>query len=179
MSLPQRKWPRMLLLVAGLGCMALYVGWLLAPVVVKSDNLPDSIGMSIGGTPLEAFAGKNDGGARVWLFLGLLLATQWAFLRPMRHGPKGGTGSGRTQWAAIISVAFMTMLLSTGLVATLLELPGWWAKLTFGADGKENAIGQAAILAAMVILWAAWAAVFYVYWKQGDYLTKAGRVAGW
>jgi hypothetical protein len=159
--------------------MGLYVAWLVAPVMVNSDNLPGFMQMSVAGTPVYFFAGDNAGSARLWLFLGLLLVTQWAFLRPMRGGPKGGTGTGRTQWAAIISVAFMTMLLSAGFLAVLLELPNWWVGLTMGADGKGNAPGSAGILVAMLGLWLAWAWLFYVYWKQGDYLTNAGRVIGW
>jgi hypothetical protein len=155
--------------------MVLYVGWLLMPVVVGADRLPGAISMSIGGTPLEFFADNRDEVARVWVFLGILLLTQWAFLRPLRSGPKGGTGSGRTQWAAIIGVALMTMLLSAGFLATLLELPDWWASKQ-GKDSPDYAI---AILCTMLGMWVGWAAVFYIYWRQGDYLTKAGRVIKW
>jgi hypothetical protein len=80
---------------------------------------------------------------------------------------------GRPLKTSIFAAGVMAMLLTTGAIALLLELPNWWQ----GVLGEEkDLLRPFLILGVMAILWAAWACVFWVYWKQGDRYTQLGKM---
>ena len=70
--------------------------------------------------------------------------------------------------AALIAAAFMSMLLTTGLVLTLLEIPNWWC--------YDSLFSMLTCWGGMVLVWAAWAAVFFKYSRQDRPWTRAGRI---
>jgi hypothetical protein len=112
------------------------------------------------------------------LVLGTLLIAQWGFLRP-RHGWTARlTTVARPLKTAVVSAALMAMLLSIGLGSLVLEIPGWWmAFLEYGSDNGSGATwGMIGVWGAMLFLWAFWACVFFVYWRQGDRYTQLGKM---
>ena len=68
-------------------------------------------------------------------------------------------------------LAALLQLLSAGLLATLLEIPNWWDWIYDG-----GLIVLYAIWAVMLLLWIAWAIVFFIYWRQGDRYTQLGKM---
>lgn len=83
------------------------------------------------------------------------------------------THAGRPLKTAVFSAALMATLLTTGATALLLEIPDWWAPLMGGTGRKPFANGWSifAVWSAMLIVWAGWACIFLVYWKQGGIAT--------
>ncbi len=126
--------------------------------------------MGVVGTPVAIISVKDP--LQVFVnnaaFLGVMLLTQWAFLRPVRRAAPHGAGAVRPRWHAVLAVAFVTTLLSTAFVATILEWPDWW-KTVIGADSRFGP----PVLHAMLVAWAGWFVVFFVYFRRGDFLAKA------
>ena len=159
---------RRLLLGGAVACIGLFVAWLLLPLL--GDAMPNFAKWGVVGTPI-ALVRTDDAQtviANNAAFLGLLLLTQWAFLRPVRRGALRGDGSVRPRWHAVAAVAFVAMLLCTALVATVLEMPDWWR----GTLEADNGLGPM-VWYAMLATWAAWFLVFLVYFRKGDFLARA------
>ncbi len=104
---------------------------------------------------------------------GLLLLAQWAFLRPGKDWKVRMLTEGRPLKTSIFAAAMMAMLLTTGAIALLLELPDWWEPVL---GDEEDMVRPFLILAVMGVLWSVWAWVFWVYWKQGDRYTQLGKM---
>lgn len=157
------------LLVAALVCLGLFVGWLLLPLL--GERGPVFAKWGVVGTPLTILPVEGSAGVVLnnTVFLGLLLLTQWAFLRPVRRTAWAGNGGGRPRWHAAVGVAFAAALLVAAAGATLLELPNWWKVLLAEAFGWTLWVVFGA-------LWAAWSVVFYVYFRRGDFLGRAEGV---
>src|SRR5207245_6816681 len=68
---------------------------------------------------------------RAIAYLSLFLLTQWWFLSP-RGSWRIGAGLTREPppRRAAIAAGFIGMLLCVGLIATVMELPDWWVRLT-------------------------------------------------
>ena len=66
----------------------------------------------------------------------------------------------------------MSMLLTTGIISLLLEFPDWWEDIMEG----DSPIVLASLYVVMLIIWAIWAWVFFIYWKQGDRYTQSGKM---
>jgi len=136
---------------------------------VLGDATPEWGKWGVLGTPL-AFApvdGPGDIVASALLFLGVMLLTQWLFLRPVRRAARPDGNIVRPRWHAVVAVAFIVMVLCTGLVATGLEMPNWWIGLVSVGDDVPWVIWGG-----MLALWIVWALVFFVYFRQGDFLAK-------
>lgn len=133
-------------------------------------------------TPLNfhLFAANSewDYAQDVFFVLGALLIAQWGFLRPSHGWTTQLTTVAGPLKTAVVSAALMAMLLSIGLVSLVLEIPGWWISLLeYGANNGSGATwGMTGIWAAMLFLWAFWACVFFVYWRQGDRHTQLGKM---
>jgi len=104
------------------------------------------------------------------LFLGLLFLSQWWFLRPRYGRSLQLAAVSRPLKSAIITVAFMAMLLTTGLIAGVFELLDSWEQLI------EEKVAVISIWISMLLLWGIWAWIFYVYWRQGDRYTQLGKM---
>jgi len=106
------------------------------------------------------------------LVLGLVILAQWAFLRPGVGFAVRLAARGRPLRRSVIAAAAMAMLLTTGMIALLLEGFGVWESLF---DGESGAGGGVTWLG-MLTLWLFWTWVFWVYWRQGDRYTQLGKI---
>jgi len=168
---------RRLILIAGILYCVAGVGWLILPylndILFGSDS--DFLGAGLMGTPLLIYWEADDS---PWgyafclvLVVGLILLAQWAFLRPMTAWWASPVATKRTVRSSIYAASAMAMLLTVGLIALILEFPDSWEPLL--NHGIEGAL---TLWSGMLLLWALWAWVFFVYWRQGDTYTKLGRL---
>ena len=160
---------RLTILILGIVYAAVAICWLISPYLPgRWQNA------GLAGTPLGIADPDSPPQylALLALFLGLLLLAQWAFLRPRQGRIEWLASPGRPLKSAVIVAGAMTMLLSVGLLALLLELPDWWTPI-YELGGWWGAIG---IWTAMALLWVGWAVVFYVYWRDGDHYTQLSKM---
>ena len=111
-------------------------------------------------------------------YLGLFLLTQWWFLSPRGSWRIRLSLEGPPPRRAALAAGFIGMLLSIGLLATLMELPGWWLKLTAGG-AIQTPQRFATLWPVMAVIWGAWALVFHFYWRSLDRYTALRRVFRW
>jgi len=111
-------------------------------------------------------------------YFALFLLTQWWFLSPRGSWRIRLSLDGPPPRRAALAAGFIGMLLSIGLLATLMEIPGWWLKLTAG--GAIRTPQHFAVMwPVMAILWVGWAIVFHLYWRSLDRYTALRRVFRW
>lgn len=154
-------------LLLGIGCLGLGagVGWITIAVVIG-----DSPGLL--GTPLLIVPFMADDWwyfINVALFLLLFAASQVLFLWPVRRLPISLTMSGRPMWLSLIIGAFIAMLVSTALIATLLQLFNVWERLL-------EPMWPAGAWVAMFIMWTIWGGVFAVICRRGDRYRRLRRM---
>ena len=106
------------------------------------------------------------------IVIGIVLLAQWAFLRPGKNFKVRLTTEGRPLKSSVFAAALMSMLLTTGLISLLLEFPDWWEDIM----DADSPIVIASVYITMFIIWAIWAWIFFVYWKQGDRYTQSGKM---
>ncbi|HEG42507.1 MAG TPA: hypothetical protein ENH94_00510 [Phycisphaerales bacterium] len=111
-------------------------------------------------------------GINLLVILGLLLLGQWAFLRPGKGWTKRMLTVGKPLRSSVIAAGVVAMLLTTGLIALLLELPNWWQEIV----NADNTWGTFGIFASMLAIWGIWTWIFFVYWRQGDRYTQLGKM---
>jgi hypothetical protein len=73
----------------------------------------------------------------------------------------------------------IAMLLTIGLLATLMEIPDWWRRLTlvhFEQTPSDFHQNYAIVWIVMLLIWLAWAAAFYAYGKSLDRFTALSRI---
>jgi hypothetical protein len=104
----------------------------------------------------------------VIIYLGVFLMTQWLFLCPRRVWKMKLEPTGRPMKSASVGVGFAVMLLSVGLLYSVLDL--------VRPVGESKGIGQWLFLLIPLILWCFWSVIFWVYWRRGDYYTGTSRV---
>ena len=168
----------LLLVLAGL-CLLPGVLWII-PVDIRWFGLES---MGLAGTPVVWGAWltqkMNLPGERTpfyaasGVFIGLLLLMQWLFLRPRRGWWVRVQAAPRPLWTSILAGAFMATLLSTGIAATLLELPNWWQD--YAGIGDKDHVGSYVVWAGMLVIWAVWAWIFWLYGRETDRYTWLTR----
>jgi hypothetical protein len=104
----------------------------------------------------------------VIIYLGVFLMTHWLFLCPRRVWKMRLEPTGRPMKRAAIGVGFAVMLLSVGLLYSVLDL--------VSPVGDSKGIAMWLFLLIPVVLWCLWSVIFWVYWRRGDYYTWVGRV---
>ncbi len=163
----------------------------LAATVVLLFNpaleLNDAFGGGVLGTPFAPIDGINrpqtvqpQYSAQASFFLGIFLLMQWLFLSSRGSWRLRMSLEGPPPRRAALAAGFMGMLLSIGLIATLMELPDWWLRFTArdGADGKSGQhFGVVWII--MIAFWVFWTFVFHRYWKSLDRYTALRKVIRW
>ena len=177
---------RWVLLVLGIGYTLLALVWMLVPYA--SEYL-DANYAGLFGTPLSPWEDISEWGYAVNLVLvvGLILLAQWAFLRPGRVWTARLTVKGRPLKSAVIAAAALAMLLTIGAFALLLDLAGhlgfpdtWGWLMNDDSTRTASASGEPewGLWFWLLVLgvWAFWAWVFFVYWRQGDRYTQLGRM---
>ena len=168
-------WLRWAILLIGLTCISTGLIGIVVEMLVQNEN--EVTGEAILLVPFWftlLLTGGNDwlfGGEGVLLiiifFLGVILRAQWLVLRPRQDWQVKLAETGRPMKTARAAAAFMAMLLSVGVIATLLEIqsPESW---------KEIINSRTGFYAVMLFFWVLWAVVFYVYWKEGERFTQLG-----
>jgi hypothetical protein len=112
------------------------------------------------------------------LYLAMFLLTQWAFLCPRGNWRIRTSQDGPPGRRAAMAAGFIGMLLSIGAIATLMELVGWWIKLTM-PDGMNTPQHFGIVWMVMMLLWAAWTWAFSVYWRSLERYTALRRAFRW
>jgi hypothetical protein len=157
-----RRW----LLIGAVASATLYALWLIVPLFL-GEATPDWMRWGVVGTPAWFIPTMESrwGYANAPLFLALMLVTQWMFLRPVRRAALHGDTAARPRWPVLAAVSLIAAMLTAAVVATLLEFPNWWAGF------MEFAL-QARVPVILLVLWLLWAGLFYVYYRDGDFLAK-------
>jgi len=70
------------------------------------------------------------------------------------------------------------MMLSIGVLATLMEIPDWWLRLTT-EDGIDTTQHFGVVWVVMAALWTFWGVVFYRHMRGRDRLTALQKVFRW
>jgi len=162
---------RWFLLVLWILCFACGALW----VIVGA--LSDKFGVGLRGTPSVVFGPLlpllEDSEALgsilcAIIYLGFFLLTQWLFLCPRHLWKLKLEPTGRPMKRAAVGVGFAVMLLSVGLLYSVLDL--------VIPVGESEGIGMWVFLLIPMILWCLWSVIFWLYWRRGDYYTWAGRV---
>ena len=68
----------------------------------------------------------------------------------------------------------MAMLLTAGVVTTLLEIPKWWFDDDWLPDNELVVLSL--FYGIPLIVWLVWSVVFLIYWRQGDHYTQLGKM---
>ncbi len=164
---------RRIILVVGIFYTLGAICWLVLPWL-NEVLLTEFVVAGALGTPVAPVDTDEIGYANsLAVFLGLLLLTQWAFLRPGRLWTARLTATARPLKSAVIAASAMAMLLTVGLIALLLELPDWWQPIV---EDTDEVGGLAVFWGSVFMIWGVWAWIFYVYWRQGDRYTQLGRM---
>jgi len=171
------KYVRAVILCAGFLYVIAALLWIIWPLS-DVDTEPPVSGLL--GTPLSWTPGSKEllpetktiYTVQIATVVGALLLAQWAFLRPGRGFTLRLAARGRPLRRSVIAAAAMAMLLTAGAVATILELAGIWRP--FVQDGGGTTAFT--VWGAMLVVWTAWAWVFWVYWRQGDRYTQLGKI---
>jgi hypothetical protein len=106
----------------------------------------------------------------VALFFGVLLLSQWLFLRPRRGWSVRLSETARPMRTAVPAAAVMAMMLSLAWIATLLEWIGLWDEAVDGDRWRVFPLG-------VWIAWLLWAAVFFAYWRKGTRFEQLRKMA--
>lgn len=168
---------RRLILIAGIIFTTAGVAWFILPFFngFFEDFLEFKF-FGIMGTVLAPFKAVSENMlgyfVNIDLFIGMLLLSQWAFLRPCEEFTLHLTTEGRPLKSSVIAAGIAAMLLTIGFIALLIEIPNWYEPIM---NSDKIWVGFA-ILGVMLIVWAVWAVVFYVYWRQGDHYTQMGKM---
>lgn len=121
------------------------------------------------------FAYDIEGWAPVAIYLGIFLITQWLFLMPRGNWRIRLNEQGRPMKLSVVIAALMAAAVSTGLIAALLEIPGWWKPMLY-TEGPHEADRRWIGLVILGGLWVAWAIIFFIYWRGGDRYTQFTRM---
>lgn len=156
---------RRFLLIAAVICFGAFITWLALPLA--GESTPNYARYGVVGTPLaimletwDTAIGPNA------IFLGMMLLAQWMFLRPLRRSAAAPSGKRRPRWMAVASAAFAAMMLCVAFVATVLEMPDAWKSTVNTMAGHRMWI-------AVAVIWALWCVVFLIYFRGGDFLSRA------
>lgn len=183
---------RTLMVTAGIVLLAIGICSLFNPLWELNDNL----GGGALGTPLApvTLADQKDYLNDVYLYqalayLGMFLVTQWLFLFPRGKFSMASLGGGRLTRTSAAMAGFMAMLLSIGLLATLLELGGVWQKWTLRwpdapatmssvqpSRGRDYSQTFGWVWLVMLAMWVFWTIVFLAYARTVDRYTAMTRI---
>jgi hypothetical protein len=116
---------------------------------------------------------------RALVYLCLFLLTQWWLLSPRGSWRIGlAITAAPPPKRAAVAAGFIGMLLSIGVIATLMELPNWWLQLTT-VGGLKTPQRYGAVWQVMAVLWAGWSLLFYLHWRGLDRSTALRRTVRW
>jgi hypothetical protein len=167
---------RRFILVVGMVLTLAGLVWVLLPIFCGVDDKKFR-SMGILGTVLALNPVVKEGelpyAINTIIVIGIILLFQWAYLRPGKNWTIWLMTEGRPLKTSVFAAGVMAMLLTTGMISLLLELPNWWEKLM---DVNNGNLIFTSIYGTMFIIWGIWACIFFVYWKQGDRYTQFGKM---
>ena len=145
--------------LAALGAVLIAIGlyWMFAPDAELFGE--ESAGFF--GTPVFMGGEEESYNSAVAVFFGLMLATQYLFLRPAGGWKMREKSEGRPMRLAAAGAGFCAMLLSAGLIAALLEVPGLWVDVVSDGEGYHPVV-----YVVLLALWVLWAFVFHRYGRN-------------
>ena len=111
-------------------------------------------------------------------YFAVFLLSQWFFLMPRGSWRITVANDEPLPKRNAIAAGLIGMLVSIGLLATLMEIPDWWLKLTT-EKGLNSTQHYGVVWVVMLIVWATWSIVFYSYWRSLDRYTGMRRVFRW
>jgi len=167
---------RKLILVVGIIFTLAGITWAILPLILS--DYEDCAGLLGTVLIINYLAAESElfYGISVIAVLGVVFLAQWAFLRPGKNFKVRLTTDGRPLKTSIFAAGLMATLLSTGGISLLLEFPDWWQPLIGEKDDSFYTYSTPIIWAVMIVIWAVWARVFFIYWKQGDRYTQSGKM---
>ncbi len=158
---------RLFMLIVGMTAFVLGAGWLVIPILVDDGTFA---GYGLMGSPVApGMDNRWQYAAELSIYLGVFLLMQWLFLKPRGSWRLSLSISGRPLVRAALAAGFVGMLVSAGLVASVLEMGQHW-------EGAIRRFGLQGCLGAMGVLWLFWGAVIHLYWRKQDTQTGMGRV---
>lgn len=111
-------------------------------------------------------------------YLGVFFLTQWLFLLPAKGLVIQTEKHGRPMVHAVVIAALAAALLDVGLLAALLEIPDWYAKIMY----REGRIGEPRhwpFFAALAVAWGGWVWLLWMYGRRMDRPTWTRRMLKW
>jgi hypothetical protein len=178
---------RILMLVVAIGAVGL-AGLLIFNPALEINPM---LGGGALGTPFGPFDGTlpqqtivNQYIPYAGFYFGLFLFTQYLFLLPRGQWRISVTPDAPISCRAAVAAGFIGMLLSIGLIATLMEIPNWWIKFTTvpsvrGNDAAQSVQHFGAIWMFMGIFWLVWTFVFWRYGKSLDRYSALRKIFRW
>jgi len=164
---------RHLILAAGIAFTIAGIVWAILPLFDRPEGYAGLVGTVLI-IPTESSLAYS---INLLVILGLILLAQWAFLRPGKGWTRNLTSLGKPLKTSVITAALMAALLTTGLITLVLELPNWWEQIiTRGDEGEWNLLNHIIIWSVMLVIWALWALIFFLYWRQGDRYSQSGKM---
>lgn len=180
------------------------VCWLVGGAAILTPRGLDRIGLGkivgLWGTPLQPVNSNPDRPrwyarenlhfdtpyyAASLIFLGVVLAAQWALLTPAGGWRPRATEQARPALRSAVAAGLMAMLLSSALLATFAELLGMWERWTTRVESIRGT-GSADILqdfrplwVAMAVLWFVWATVFWGFFRTESHRSAVARTLRW
>lgn len=115
---------------------------------------------------------------RAATYFSIFLFSQWLFLMPRGQWRIELASDRPPSRRSAAAAGLIGMILSIGLIATLMELPDWWLQATT-EKGLQTPQRFGIVWTVMAALWAAWATVFWSYLKSVDRYTGLRRVFRW
>lgn len=166
---------RRFILVAGIIFTLAGLMWVFLPIFCGLDD-SEFRSMGILGTVLALNPVASDDklpyAINTIIVIGIVLLLQWAYLRPGKNFKVRLTTEGRPLKTSVFAAGVMAMLLTTGMISLLLELPDWWKPIM----EDDSFLTIASVYGTMLIIWGVWAWIFFIYWKQGDRYTQLGKM---
>jgi hypothetical protein len=163
------------------------VAWHVAAILLLNPIWPMQPGLGGGmiGTPFSPIDARLTDEQAQWQYLpralayfAIFLLTQWMFLTPRGNWRlKLAENGPPSRWSAV-AAGFVGMLLSIGLLATLMEIPEWWIALTTEM-GFKSTQRYGIVWCVMAAVWAGWAAVFWSYGRSLERYTALRRIFRW
>ena len=171
---------RLAVFLTGITCLATGLLWIAGELVFSDTDAVRSAPAWL----IYLLTGGYDAGEEIRIaytlvFLGLIILSQWLFLRPRGDRRVQLSESGRPMKIALVTAAFLAMLLSAGLILTLLEVfdPDITGAIFDGLDGGDRDTSSLiGFYLVCLLVWLTWAVVFFIYWKQDRMITGTGRM---
>jgi hypothetical protein len=143
---------------------------------------------SVSDRPVWYAMSEPDFDLRYWslcsVFLGALLVAQWVLLSPAGSWRPKVVADAKPARSAAAAGAFVAMLLTIGLLATLLEAGGHWQRLNShdvirGSGFPEIIQDFRALWPVMAVVWAFWTALIAKHFLTHDHRSGVAKLTRW